>query len=349
MSATNDSFTGWAATSKTAPLEQKELKLRAWDEYCIEMDITHCGICGSDEHTIKESWGPTMYPCVVGHEIVGKVTKVGKNVTHLKVGDLAGIGAQSGSCHECAPCKEGNENVCRGHSTFTYNSKWANGDMAYGGYADKWRGDSRFAFKVPDNMPGEVAATFFCGGITTYAPLKRANVNEKSVVGVMGIGGLGHYGILWAKAMGAKVVGMSHSDRKREVALELGCDDYIVTSNADDMARYKYEMTHILCTGTSPDFQWPPFLNLLRPNGRFINVSAPDWDFPAISPLLMIMNQVSIEGSAIGSPEEIRDMLDFADKHNVRPWIQKYPMKDVNKALEDFRAGKPRFRFVLEN
>ncbi|KAI9486112.1 MAG: chaperonin 10-like protein [Benjaminiella poitrasii] len=348
MSAT-DSFTGWAATSTTAPLEQKELKLRAWDEDCIEMDITHCGICGSDEHTIKESWGPTMYPCVVGHEIVGKVTKVGKNVTHLKVGDLAGIGAQSGSCHECENCKQGIENLCTGHSTLTYNSKWANGDMAYGGYADKWRGDSRFAFKVPDNMPGEVAATFFCGGVTTYAPLKRANVNEKSVVGVMGIGGLGHYGILWAKAMGAKVVGMSHSDRKREVALELGCDEYLVTSDADQMAKYQRKFTHILCTGTSPDFQWATYLALIRPNGHFINVSAPDWDFPGMNAMTLIFNQVSIVGSLIGSPNEIRDMLEFADKHNVRPWIQKYPMKDVNKALEDFRAGKPRFRFVLEN
>ncbi|KAI7903691.1 uncharacterized protein BX663DRAFT_507308 [Cokeromyces recurvatus] len=221
--------------------------------------------------------------------------------------------------------------------------------MAYGGYANKWRGDYRFVFKLPDDLPNDVAATFFCAGVTTYAPLKRTNVSSSSVVGVMGIGGLGHYGILWAKAMGAKVIGMSHSDRKREVALELGCDDYIITSDSEAMAKYQHKMTHILCTGTSPDFQWATYLALLRPNGHFINVSAPDWDFPGMNVMTLLLNQIFIHGSCIGSPAEIREMLDFAAKHNVRPWIQKYSMKDVNKALEDFRAGKPRFRYVLEN
>jgi D-arabinose 1-dehydrogenase-like Zn-dependent alcohol dehydrogenase len=325
------------------------LQLKQWDEDSVEMNVSHCGICGSDTHTLDSNWGPANYPCVVGHEIVGVVSRVGKNVTNVKVGDRAGVGAQSGSCHECANCKAGYENACRGTRTGTYNSKWPNGDKSYGGYADKWRGNYHFVFKIPDNMSSEIAATFFCAGVTTYAPLKRTNVNSNSVVGVMGIGGLGHYGVLWAKAMGAKVVGMSHSEKKREVALELGCDDYIVTSDADQMAKYANTMTHILCTGTSEDFQWAPFLNLLTVNGHFIDVMAQDWDFPKISPLLLIVKQVYISGSAIGSPADIREMLDFAAEHNVKPWIQVYPMKDAPKAIEDFRAGKPRFRFVLEN
>lgn len=326
-----------------------QLQLRAWDENAVELKVTHCGICGSDAHTLDEDWGPTDFPCVPGHEIVGVVTRVGNNVTNVKPGDRAGVGAQSGSCHECDNCKEGNENNCIGIRTSTYNKRWPNGDKSYGGYADKWRGDYRFVFKIPDSLPSEVAATFFCAGVTAYAPLKRTNVGPSSVVGIMGVGGLGHYGILWAKAMGAKVIGMSHSEKKREVAGELGCDDYIVTSDDEQMAKYKNKMTHILCTGTTDDFVWERYLSLIKVGGHFINVMHQGWDFPKIDPFLLIMKQVYITGSAIGSPSVIRDMLEFAAEHNVRPWIQVYPMKDAQTAIDDFKAGKPRFRFVLEN
>ncbi|KAI8991063.1 chaperonin 10-like protein [Mycotypha africana] len=356
MSATttyngNDTFHGWAASAKGAPLVLQEMTLKQWTEDDVEIKISHCGMCGSDDHYLCESWGPSTYPCVVGHEIVGTVTRVGKNVKYVKVGDRAGVGAQSGACQRCENCLTGNPNTCSDLKGFilTYGSRWPCGTPSYGGYADKWRGDQHFVFKVPDNMTNEIAATFFCAGITTYAPLKRTDVKAHSVVGVMGIGGLGHYGVLWAKAMGAKVIGMSHSDKKRDVALELGCDDYIVTSDKEDRKRYFKKMTHILCTGTSPDFQWEPYFDLLKVNGHFINVSLPKWDFPPFHTYDILKNQVFIHGSAIGSPNEIREMLKFAAEKNVRPWIQKYSMKDVNKAMENFRAGKPRFRFVLEN
>ena len=149
--------------------------------------------------------------------------------------------------------------------------------------------------------------------------------------------------------MGAKVVGMSHNEKKHDVALELGCDEYLNTSNQDEMAKYKNKLTHILCTGTSPSFQWNTYFALLKGNGHFINVMAPDWDLPTMKPLTLLLSQVFIHGSAIGSPKEIEEMLAFAAEKNVRPWITKYPMDEVNKALEDFREGKPRFRFVLEN
>ncbi|KAI8988531.1 chaperonin 10-like protein [Mycotypha africana] len=327
----------------------EELKLRAEDDYSVDMDITHCGICGSDIHTMDANWGQPNYPVCVGHEIAGMCTRVGKKVTNVRVGDRIGVGAQSGSCHTCKTCTSGNENLCRQKRTGTYNSFWPNGDKSYGGYADKWRGDCRFVFRIPENLSNEVACTFFCAGITTYAPLKRHQVGPDSIVGVMGIGGLGHYGILWAKAMGAKVVGMSHSDKKRELALELGCDEYVVTSDAANLAEYKNEFSHILCTGTSSDFKWETYVPLFRPNGVFINVGLPEWKFPEISPMLLAMSQVSICGSNIGSPAEIEDMLKFAARHNIKPWLQKYPMKEAPKAIEDFKAGKPRFRFVLEN
>ncbi|KAI8362807.1 chaperonin 10-like protein [Blakeslea trispora] len=348
MAAENDTFTGWAGVSKDEPLQQMQLTLKQWDEDSVEMNITHCGICGSDDYTLKSLWGATNYPCVVGHEIVGVVTRVGKNVTNLKVGDRAGVGAQCNSCHECKSCKDEEENCCYKMSG-TYNSKWPNGDKTYGGYADKWRGDYRFAFKVPDSLPSEIAATFFCAGVTTYAPLRRTNVNEKSVVGVMGIGGLGHYGILWANAMGAKVVGLSSSDSKRDVALELGCHEFVNTNDEKALESYKGQLTHILCTGCGPDFTWEKYLALLKRKGSFINVNAPSWTFPPLKPMLLIGTQANILGSLIGSPKEIEEMLQFAAEKNVRPWIDVFPMKDVNKVLEDFRAGKPRFRFVLEN
>ncbi|KAI8072020.1 chaperonin 10-like protein [Thamnidium elegans] len=347
--ADDRTFNAWACTGKDKPLTKMQLTLREWTEDCVELDITHCGICGSDVHTMDSGWGPTEYPCVVGHEIVGVVKKVGKNVTKVKVGDRAGVGAQCNSCRECKNCLEGSENLCMKGIVGTYNARWENGDKTYGGYADRWRGDYRFVFKVPDNMSSAIACTFFCAGVTTYAPLKRCNVNSSSVVGVMGLGGLGHYGVKWAKAMGAKVIGMSHNDKKREIALELGCDEYLNTSDKEAFGAYRRQMTHILCTGTGRDFDWVTYLSLIVVNGHFINISIPEWNFPEINPFVFFSTQVFISGSAIGSPAEIEDMLEFASVHDVEPWIQTYKMDDVVKAIEDFRAGKPRFRIVLEN
>ncbi|KAL9548602.1 hypothetical protein PS6_006532 [Mucor atramentarius] len=336
MSSENH-FTAWAGVAKGEPLKQIELKLKEWDEDSVEMEVSHCGICGSDIHTLDSDWSATKYPICVGHEIVGKVTRVGKNVKNLAVGDRAGVGAQSGSCGECTHCKEGMENYSIDVYPYTY--------LIINPFN---RGDYRFVIKVPDNLPSEVAATFYCGGVTTYAPLKRTNVGPNSVVGILGVGGLGHYGVLFAKAMGAKVIGMSHSDAKAEVAKELGCDDFIVTSSDESMAKYKKQLTHILCTGTSRDFTWNRFFTLLKANGHFINVSAPGWDFPQVG-MELIRHQVNISGSMIGSPAEIVEMLEFAAEHNIRPWIKTYPMSKVNEAIQDFRDGKPRFRFVLEN
>ncbi|KAG2209486.1 hypothetical protein INT47_008330 [Mucor saturninus] len=177
-----------------------QLNLKAWDDNSVEMNVTHCGICSSDIHTLDENWRPAKRPCVVSHKIVGVISRVGKNGTNLKVGDRAGVGAQSSSYHECELCLDGQENLCQGGGVFTYNCRWPCGSKSYGGYADKWRGDYHFAFKVPDTMTSEIAATFFCAGVTPYAPLKRANIIPgKSVVGVMGIGGLGHFGVQFAK------------------------------------------------------------------------------------------------------------------------------------------------------
>ncbi|KAG1120061.1 hypothetical protein G6F42_012834 [Rhizopus arrhizus] len=192
--SSNETFTGWACAAKGEPLEKMELPLRTWDENCVDMDVICCGMCGTDIHTLDESFGPgTSWPCVVGHEIAGKVTRVGKNVTNVRVGDRAGVGCQADSCGKCEECLKGNQNLCTVRIVMTYNDTWFNGDKTFGGYGSKFRGDYRFIFKVPDSMPSEIAASFFCSGLTVYAPMKRLNVNSKSVVGVVGIGGLGHY------------------------------------------------------------------------------------------------------------------------------------------------------------
>ncbi|KAJ2961271.1 hypothetical protein NQZ79_g3528 [Umbelopsis isabellina] len=354
MPATNQSlpthFQGWACAGKGKQLEQIELPLKTFGDDDVDMDVSHCGICGSDVHTMDSGWGPTDYPCVVGHEIVGTCTAVGKNVKNIKVGDRIGVGAQSGACLECENCKSGHENLCSKGMIGTYNGKWPSGEKTFGGYADKWRGHQRFVFKIPDNMTNEDAATFFCAALTSYAPMRRHNVTKGSKVGIVGIGGLGHFAVQWAKAMGAdQVVAFSHSDRKRDDAMELGCTDYVVTSNKEEMASFNGQLTHIVCTAYADNFNWPAYLSTLKHNGTFILVGLPEEPLAGIPAGLLAIRQITLCGSIIGAPNEVQEMLDFAAKTGVKPWISKYPMNKVNEAIQAFRDGKPRYRFVLEN
>ncbi|GAA5808068.1 hypothetical protein MFLAVUS_001450 [Mucor flavus] len=258
MSTENNTFTVWASIKKDLnPLEQVVINLKQWNKDSIELNVTHCGVCGSNIHTLEEEWGPIEYPCVAGHEIIGIVSSIGSNFCNVKVGDRAGVGPQSSSCHQCEFCLNSQENMCQDSVMYTYQSNWPNGDRAFGGYADKWRGDYRFVFKVPDSMSSRVAASFFCAGIIAYAPLKHSNIiPNKSVIRVMGIGGLGHYGIQFAKGFGAKVIGISHSEVKRDIAFQIGCDEYLNSSDKDAMSKYQNQLTHILCTGTGSDFEF---------------------------------------------------------------------------------------------
>ncbi|KAI7862168.1 chaperonin 10-like protein [Spinellus fusiger] len=344
-----DTFNGWACSAKGVPVEWSEFTPKTFDDDSVEMDVTHCGICGTDIHTMDSGWGPALYPCVTGHEITGVCTRVGKNVTNVKVGDCIGVGAQSGSCHECEDCKRGQENQCKVGFTGTYNSKWKNGEKSYGGYADKWRGDHRFVLKIPDSMSNETAATLLCAGVTTYVPLKRHNVKPGDKVGVIGVGGLGHLAIQWAKAMGATVVAISHSDNKHADALELGCDDLIVISDAKAVEAHKGTFTHFLVTYLSKEFDWNLHFSLLKPNSCFIVVDVPEHSFQNFPIQQVIFKQISIVGSLIGSPAEIQETLDFAATHNVKPWTNKYPMTEAPEAIKAMRSGKARYRIVLEN
>ena len=317
--------------------------------------ITHCGICGSDLHTLRSGWGETLYPCCVGHEIVGKAVRVGSKAEGgIKVGDRVGVGAQSASClkPECEQCADNNENFCQIGRTDTYNSKYHNGTgKSYGGYADYWRGPSHFVFKIPDGLSSESAAPMLCGGITSASPLFRNGAGPDTRVGIIGVGGLGHYGILFAKALGCKkITAISRTATKKEDVLKMGATDFIATGEDKDWAtKNSQSLDLIVSTVSSPKMPFQDYLKLLGVGGQLIQVGAPEDKIPPFNAFDILTRGLKVGGSAIGSPQEIRRMLQLAVDHKISSWTQTYPLKDVNTALKDFDAGKPRYRFVLVN
>jgi len=343
-----DQLKGWVCSGKGQTLKLDELPLKPFTEDDVEIRVTHCGVCGTDVHAIDSGITGTTYPCVVGHEITGVAERVGANVKHVKEGDNVGVGGQCGCCMKCEECHTGNENLCS-KMIQTYNDKYPDGHPTYGGYADRWRGSGHFVFTIPQGMTNELAATFYCAGVTTYSPLKRHGVNSNSKVGIIGIGGLGHFALQWAKAMGAEVFAISHSDKKKDDALKLGADHYINSSKESEIKKIQGQLTHVLCTSNGPDNPWKLYLSLLKKNGKFIIVGLSETEISGFPPSMLILRQLSLHGSIIGSPSMIREMLQFAQKHNVRPWIEKLPMEKCNEAIKNVRQGEPRYRYVLEN
>ncbi|WVQ81645.1 hypothetical protein IAT38_003769 [Cryptococcus sp. DSM 104549] len=361
MSKTDYKFEGWAGENKDSVngnLKWIQYEPKEFAEDDVDIKILYCGICASDVSTLNEGWMPMghMYPQVVGHEIVGEVVRVGSKVTHLKVGDIAGVGAQCDSCRECEWCQAGEENYCHTGMTGTYNDKFKRtsaGSKTYGGYANYWRGPSHFTFLIPAGLDPAFAAPMLCGGVTVYTPLKQygAGTTAKKV-GVVGIGGLGHFAVLFAKAMGAEVTAISHGESKREDAAKLGADHFLVSGD-DAKKAFKGKartLDLIICTSNDKNMPMDAYLSLLRPKGNFILVGVPETGLLApTAPFTLIMNNVHIGGSSIGSPATIREMLQLAADQKIHPWIKKYKMDDVNQALPDQIAGKARFRYVLVN
>jgi D-arabinose 1-dehydrogenase-like Zn-dependent alcohol dehydrogenase len=297
-----------------------------------------------------------MYPCCVGHEIVGTVVRVGSKVEGgLKVGDRVGVGAQNDSClgrkGDCEQCANGMENYCSKVHTGTYNGKYLNGGKSYGGYALYHRAPSHFVVKIPDAISSAEAAPMLCGGVTTYTPLKHHGVGPGKTVGIIGLGGLGHFGVMWAKALKAdKVVVISRTSAKKDDALKMGADEFIATAEDPDWAKkHASTLDVIVCTVSSSSMPLMDYLSLLRLDGTFVQVGAPEDGLPTIQQFPLIFKRLKITGSLIGSPSDIREMLQLAANQKVKPWIEEIPMKDANKAIVDFDAGKPRYRFVLYN
>ncbi|EME42899.1 hypothetical protein DOTSEDRAFT_153077 [Dothistroma septosporum NZE10] len=319
----------------------------------IDIQISHCGICGSDLHTLRSGWFPTPYPCCVGHEIVGKAVRVGPKVKkNIKVGDRVGVGAQVASClqPDCEECAAGIENHCS-KGVQTYGSKYPDGSDTYGGYADYHRCHEHFVIKIPDSIPSEEAAPMLCGGITVYSPLKLNGCGPGKKVGIIGIGGLGHFGVMFAKALGAdKVVAISRKESKRQDALALGADEYVSTDDDEGWAqKHANSLDLIVSTVSSPKMPLDGYLNLLKVRGTFIQVGAPEDKLPELQVFAFVLKAIKFGGSFIGAPWQIEEMLQLVAEKNIKPWINTRPMKEANQALLDFEDGKPRYRFVLVN
>ncbi|KAJ5096324.1 hypothetical protein NUU61_005680 [Penicillium alfredii] len=355
-------FQGWVAHDATTPLTFTSFEPKPFTSTDVEIKVSHCGICGTDIHTLRSGWGPADYPCVVGHEIIGTVERVGSDVSTLassaasraiRVGDRVGIGAQSNSClrADCEACADGQESYCT-RMTGTYNGRYADKSKSYGGFATHWRGPAHFVFRIPDTLPSAEAAPLLCGGVTVYAPLRKHGAGPGKTVGVVGIGGLGHLGILFARALGAdRVVAISRSSSKRADAVQgLGADAFIATAEDKGWAKtYSRTLDIVLSTVDAPDMPLAQYLRLLKRDGTFVQVGAPERPLPPLTAWSLIQKSVKVTGSNIGSPDDIRSMLQLAAEKRVLPWIQKRPMEDVNAALADMDAGKARYRYVLQN
>lgn len=292
----------------------------------------------------------------MGHEIVGTAVRVGSNVKHIKQGDRVGVGAQARSClqSDCPECTNHKESYCARELVNTYGSVYPNDEgKSYGGYADYNRTNGHFVVPIPDGLSSEDAAPMLCGGITVYSPLKQNGCGPGKTVGVVGVGGLGHFAVLFAKALGAdRVVGISRKADKREDAIKLGADEYIATDEEKDWeAKHKRSLDLIICTISSAKMPLTSYLGLLKVHGTFIQVGAPDGgELPPINAFTLLGNGIKIGGSAIGSTStEIPEMLQLAADKKIKPWVQARSLKEANQVVQDMEAGKARYRYVLVN
>ncbi|KAI8323278.1 putative mannitol dehydrogenase [Martensiomyces pterosporus] len=339
---------GWAAKAPGIKVEPWSYIPRPLGENDVEIKIEYSGICGSDLHTIKSEWGPTMYPAIVGHEIIGKVITKGERVTHLNEGDIVGVGAQAFAClkNDCKACSHNLDPHCP-HSVYTYNSKYADGHQAHGGYAEAVRVDSNYAFKIPAAIDPVYAPPLMCAGTTVFAPMLRKGVKKGDRIGVVGIGGLGHLAIQYAHALGAEVVAFSHSPNKREQALGLGASIFVDTSKKEEVDAVRQSLNFLFITSNSKANQYNEFVSWMDFEGTIVLLALPEGNL-TFSPFDFVRTEVSITGSMIGGVEIIRKTLAFAVEHNIRPIIERYPIAKVNEALEHMDAGKARYRIVLE-
>ncbi len=340
----------FAAPSATSLLEATNIPRRNPTDRDVQIEILFCGICHSDLHTARNEWSsvmPTVYPCVPGHEIVGRVTKVGPKVVRHKVGDIVGVGCLVDSDHDCPNCQDGFEQFCP-NATFTYNGADRHGTapVTYGGYSDSIVVDEHFVLSIPSHLDLAGTAPLLCAGITTYSPLKRAKVGPGKKVGIVGLGGLGHMGVKLAKAMGAYVVMITTSPNKREDAQRLGADEVIISRNADEMQRHAGTFDFILdCISAEHDIN--AYIHLLGRNGNITLVGAPEKPLPVVSFSLLFGNK-TLSGSLIGGLPETQEMLDFCGAHNITADVEVIPVQKINEAYERMLKSDVKYRFSID-
>lgn len=337
----------FGAEAATALLQQLNIQRRTPTSHDVEIEILYCGVCHSDLHTARNEWHGTIYPCVPGHEIVGRIVSVGGHVAKFKVGDLAAVGCMVDSCRECDYCKEGLEQYCEAGNTLTYNSpdKYLS-TQTYGGYSERIVVDESFVLRVPDNLDLAATAPLLCAGITTYSPLKHWNVGPGQKIGVVGLGGLGHMGVKLAKAMGAEVIAFTTSPSKVEDARRLGADEVVLSKDEAQMSRYAGKLHFVLdCVSASHDIN--AYLNQLRVDGSLALVGAPEHPLP-VAAFSLIPFRRSFAGSTIGGIAETQEMLDFCGKHNIVSDIEMINIQQINEAYERLLKSDVKYRFVID-
>jgi alcohol dehydrogenase (NADP+) len=331
----------------TADLKQMHINRREVTAKDVEIDILYCGVCHSDIHTARNEWPGTRYPNVSGHEIVGRVTKVGSGATKFKVGDLAAVGCMVDSCRQCESCQEGLEQYCENGMVGTYNAPDKHLDTyTFGGYSERVVVDEDFVLRVPENLDLAGAAPLLCAGITTYSPLRHWQAGPGKKVGIVGIGGLGHMGVKLAKAMGAHVVVITTSEAKIDDAKRLGADEVILSTDKVQM-KSKANSLHFILDCVSAQHDIDAYLGLLKRDGQLVLVGAPADPLP-VAPFSLIPARKTFAGSMIGGIAETQEMLDFCGEHNITSDIELINVQDINQAYERMLKGEVKYRFVID-
>jgi len=339
----------WSASSATSPMASTTIERREPTEHDIQIEILFCGICHSDLHQVRNEWKevmPTVYPCVPGHEIVGRVAKVGSGVTKFRVGDLAAVGCMVDSDGTCPECKRGEEQFCP-NATLTYNFPDKHtGKVTYGGYSESVVVDERFVLRVPENLDMAGAAPLLCAGITTYSPMRRWGVTQGRKVGIVGLGGLGHMGVKFAHALGAHTVVFTTSASKKDDALRLGADEVVLSRDAGEMQKHAGSFDFIL-DAVSADHDINAYISLLRRDGNLTLVGAPEKPL-AVAAFGLIMGRRSLSGSPIGGILQTQEMLDFCGQKNITSDVEVIPIQKVNEAYDRLLKSDVKYRFSID-
>ena len=333
-------------------LEEMEVEREQPKDDEVTIEVLYCGVCHSDIHQVENDWKNTIYPCVPGHEIIGRITETGAALTDFKTGDIVGVGCMIDSCQHCKPCADGEEQFCQGSvgPTMTYNGYFKPADKkfnTFGGYSTHIVANKKFLLRIPEKLDIAAAAPILCAGVTTYSPLKHWNVKAGDKVGIVGIGGLGHMAVMLAKAMGAKVTAITTKEEKRKAALALGADDVLVSEDKDEMKAYETMFDFILVTIPDP-FDINPYICLLNVRGSLVTVGL-------LGPYKVPTNNMevaklgrSIGGSLIGGIRETQEVLDFCAEHNILPQVQMINIEDINDAFDKVKNEEVRFRYVID-